>query len=293
LSAENLPIHIEDYGVELKFLTCLKWQYKFFLFACLWTGSCNADVFTLGVVPQFEARQMHAIWKPIVQVLESRTDHRFELISPASIPEFEDRFARGDFDFVYLNPWHAVVANDTQGYLPLLKDGNQTLQGILVVHKGSGIQSIQQLNDQKIAFPAPNALGASLLMRAELSKLHHIDFAPIYVGTHTSAYLNVALQQTAAAGGVARTLQQQEPILQNLLQVIYRTQAVSPHPIAVHPRVPKVIRKFVVDAFMAMKDDPQQQLLLAEIPMPEPEAATIDDYFPLKRLGLNEIKNNQ
>ena len=67
--------------------------------------------------------------------------------------------------------------------------------------KGGNIEHLQQLEGKDIAFPAPNALGASLIIRADLVQLHRVSFTPKYVQTHSSVYLNVALGRMAAGGG--------------------------------------------------------------------------------------------
>ena len=249
----------------------------------------TAAEYSFGVVPQFEARKLYAIWKPILKVLEQKTGHSFKMLGTESIPQFEKEFANGSYDFAYMNPWHSMVAFDKQGYLPLVRDDVRKLKGILVVRKDSGIDNISQLNGKTIAFPAPNALGASLLMRAELQKLHEISIKPLYVGTHSSVYLNVALKRVQAGGGVLRTFKNQQNNIQDLLKIIYETQSIAPHPISAHPRVPKEVITQVKQAFLEMKNNPEQQKLLAKIPMEQPTIATVDDYRPLKKMGLDEF----
>jgi len=268
-------------------MTILKTTFIFLFLINISTAI--ATEYSFGVVPQFEARKLYRIWKPILEVLEQKTGHQFTMQGTESIPDFEQDFLGGEFDFAYMNPWHSLIAFESQGYIPLVRDGNRQLKGILVVRKDSGITQLTQLAGKTIAFPAPNALGASLLMRTELSTLYGLPIYPRYVGTHSSAYLNVILKQADAAGGVLRTLQQQEPIVQNLLHILYETQSIAPHPISVHPRVPKKVREQVVQAFLAMKTDPEQQKLLAKIPMENPVPATIADYLPLKKLGLEDF----
>ncbi len=272
----------------------MKVKLVFFLCCCLLLPfSVRAKEFSFGVVPQFEAQKLYAIWKPVLKVLEQKTGYKFKMQGTESIPEFEKQFARGRYDFAYMNPWHSLTAFEQQGYQPLVRSGIRQLQGILVVRKGSAIDNIQQLEGQSVAFPAPNALAASLLMRAELANLHHVTVHPVYVGTHSSSYLNVALKETVAAGGVLRTLKNQSDMIKNLLRIIYKTQKIPPHPISAHPRVPQTVVHQVQMAFLAMKEEPEHQKLLAKIPMREPVIATIKDYQILKRLGLEKfyVKN--
>ncbi len=131
-------------------------------------AQASADTFTVGIVPQFEALRLASTWLPILEELEKRTGHTFEMIGAPTIPAFEVAFQGGEYDIAYMNPYHGVMAEQAQGYIPIVRDGSRMLYGILAVRKDSPLQDVKELDGKKIAFPAPNALGASLLMRAEL-----------------------------------------------------------------------------------------------------------------------------
>ena len=264
---------------------------KIILFTCLLLQCllASAAEYRVGIVPQFETQRLNRVWQPILDELGERTGDSFVLVGSKSIPEFEKAFQRGDYDIAYMNPWHAVMAYESQKYLPVVKDGDRKLKGILVVHKDSGITDVKQLDGAEIAFPAPNALGASLLMRADLKQIHGIDIVPKYVDTHSSVYLNVALESTKAGGGVKRTLKEQSAALQDMLTVLYETRAVNPHPIVVHPRVPDLVSQRLSSALLAMASEEDSRKLLAEIPMAHPVVSRIDEYLPLKEWGLHEF----
>ena len=61
---------------------------------------------------------------------------------------------------------------------------------------------MQDLDGADIAFPAPNAFGASLYMRALLAEQEKININPIYVETHANVYRNVIFGRASAGGGV-------------------------------------------------------------------------------------------
>ena len=265
--------------------------FKILLFAVLVFASHlvepaeNAS-YSFGVVPQFEQRKLYRIWRPILDELEQRTGLEFKLVDSPNIPDFEQKYREGTYDFAYMNPYHLLVANDTQGYLPLVRDGGRMLQGILVVPKESPIQSVGELAGKQVAFPAPNALGASLLMRAELAKLHGVQVIPRYVKTHSSVYLHVILGQTAAGGGVASTLLSQKPVIREKLRILYQTRLIYPHPISTHPRVPKAHQNRVRHALLEMAQTEKGAALLAKIPMHQTMAASLEDYTPMRAWGL-------
>lgn len=244
--------------------------------------------YTVGVVPQFDSRRIIATWQPILERVGQEAGIRLELKASPSIPSFEGGLTQGDFDFAYMNPYHLLVANRSQGYRPLLRDHGSDLEGIVVVRKDSSITEVAALQGKVVAFPAPNALGASLMVRAELQGERKIAIEPRYVKNHTSVYLNVATGVASAGGGVQETLNQQPPEVQEQLRIIYRTTKVAPHPLAAHPRVPAKVVERLQRAMLALGQSEEGRKLLDDIPIKQVGKASLDDYMPLKRMGLEE-----
>jgi len=243
----------------------------------------------VGVVPQFEARKLHQIWQPIIDELSTRTGKKFELSGSPTIVDFERQLLEGKFDFAYMNPYHFILAQNAQGYKPVVRDTSRKLSGILVVKKDSNIDSPKQLDGKTLAFPAPNALGASLQMRQELTDLYGISFTPNYVKTHDSVYLNVIFNKAAAGGGVGKTLRQQKDPIKNALKIIHKTKPVAPHPIASHPRVAQALVDQVRDIFLNMSNSDEGKALLEKIPMRVAGASTAADYEELVSMKLERF----
>lgn len=248
-------------------------------------GVYASESYTFGVVPQFEQRKLHAIWDPIIEELEKRTGLKFKLLTTLKIQDFEKEFAKGGFDFVYTNPYHVLIENRNQRYLPLVRD-KAPLRGILVVRKDSPIQKPSELNGRVIAFPSPNALGASLMMRADLERLHHAVVKPLYVKTHSSVYLHVVKGLAEAGGGVEKTLQEQAPLVREALRIIYTTRSMPSHPVAAHRRVPKEDREKVRHALLEMGNTPEGRELFSKVPIKQIIATSMDDYKEMLGWGL-------
>lgn len=248
--------------------------------------SAAPPTYSFGIVPQFEARRLAEIWEPILGELAKRTGHAFEITGSSDIPGFEKEFMEGRFDFAYMNPYHGLVAMQTQGYRPIIRDGGRRLFGVLVVKKDAPYRSVADLAGQAIAFPAPNALGAALLMRADLDRKFGLDYRASYVATHSSAYLNVYLGEAAAAGGVMATFNKTDPRLHAQLRVLYETTRVAPHPIMVHPHVPAEVAEAVQAALLDMAATEEGAALLAQVPFRQAVTAIEADYEPLRALDL-------
>jgi len=245
-------------------------------------------VYRFGVVPQFESRVLFSIWQPVMQELERRTGLKFKLVGSPKIPEFEKSFLAGKFDFAYTNPFHLYLTEKTQGYIPLIRDGSRMLQGIVVVKKDSPYQKLADLQNKVIAFPSPNALGASLAVRATFVGAGLTEFIPKYVQTHSSVYLHVATGLVDAGGGVLSTLRAQSETLQGHMRIIHSTTGIPTHPVCVHPRVPVEHRERVQRAFLAMSRTVEGKKLLARIPMYEPVKVDIRTYRMISEQGYSK-----
>ncbi|MCP4702811.1 MAG: phosphate/phosphite/phosphonate ABC transporter substrate-binding protein [Gammaproteobacteria bacterium] len=260
------------------------------LLLLLHVAAAYADsTYSFGVVPQFDTRHLQSVWQPILQTLERETGLQFKLRGSPTIPRFEKELMEGHFDFAYMNPYHALLASEANGYRPLLRDNGKTLYGILVVRKDDPIKEPGELAGRRVAFPAPNALGASLQIRADFADKFGIEVEPRYVKTHSSVYLNVILGETAAGGGVQKTLARQSPEIRGQLRVLHSSQKVSPHPITAHPRVPLEIQERVRKGFLAIGATEEGRALLAKVPIQRIGEASIDDYTPLRTLRLERF----
>lgn len=249
----------------------------------------NASVnhsYIVGVVPQFDIRETKRIWQPILESLEARTGYEFKLEPSPDIPSFEKSFIQGKYDFAYMNPYHAIVANKVQGYVPVLRDISKDLYGVIVVRKDSPISDIRELHNRKIAFPAPNALGAALIPRAEFAKNFRIKPEFSYVRSHDSVYLNTVMGLTDAGGGVMGTLKKQSYEVRSQLRILYETKRVPRHPIVVHPRVDRNVLEKTVHMMLDLANSPKGASILSEVPIGNIGKTSLGDYQPLKDMGL-------
>lgn len=248
----------------------------------------DAKALTLAVVPQFQAADVHRNWTPVIERIKQVTGLNVVLRITKDIPTFEDEFQAGQADLVYLNPYHQVMAHRAQGYVPLVRDA-QLLTGIVVVRKDDPIQSMAQLAGKEIAYPAPNAFGASLLVRSHLAEVDKVQTQPFYAKTHTNAYRQVIVGKSAAAGGVRATLEKEPEEVRAALRVLWETPGAAPHPLSAHPRVPAQQAQAIANAILKMAAEPQGQELLKAILMPQPVRADYArDYRPLEKLKLDK-----
>jgi len=269
-------------GLGLKFRLALAY---FCLLGSSVLAANEQVVYSFGVVPQFESRVLFSIWQPVLQELGRRTGLKFKLVGSPKIPEFGKSFLAGKFDFAYTNPFHLYLTEGNQGYIPFIRDGSRMLQGIIVVKKDSSYQRLADLQSKTIAFPSPNALGASLVVRSAFFEAGLTEFMPKYVQTHSSVYLHVATGLTDAGGGVLSTLHAQPKALQDHIRIIYTAQGIPTHPVVAHPRVPVEHRQRVEQALLDIAGTVEGKKLLARIPLYKPVPTEMKIYRAIAELG--------
>jgi phosphonate transport system substrate-binding protein len=256
--------------------------------ACL--GEQNTtQTYSFEVVPQFTAAKVYSTWSPLLQRVGQEAGMCFELRVAPNIPEFEQRLLKGEPQFVYLNPYHAVLGYQKRKYQPLLADSEDLLTGILVVRADSPIKTLEDLKGKTVSFPAPNAFAASLLIRAELAK-RKVNTNAVFVKTHSNVYRSVIGQDAAAGGGVNNTLDNEAPEVRQQLRVLFETPAYTPHPIATHPNVPAAVRERFFKAILKLTQDEEGRKLLDGVNLNKPQAVTYAKHYkPLESLQLEKF----
>jgi len=266
--------------------------YLFFIGSsyCACIGAqLSTKVYTFDVVPQFPAAKIYTTWSPLLQRIGQDAGLCFELRVSLSIPEFEQRFLKGESDFAFLNPYHAVLAYQKKKYQPLLADAQDLLTGILVVRSDNPIKNLNDLKGKNVSFPAPNSFAASLLIRAQLAK-QKIDINPVFVKTHSNVYRSVINKDAMAGGGVNNTLDNEAPEVRQQLRVLYETPAYTPHPIATHPSVSSEVRERFLKAMVKLSQDEEGQKLLDGINLNKPQAVSyVKHYKVLESLQLEKF----
>lgn len=257
------------------------------LFSVFVSAADDNKNYSFGVVPQQSAERLAKLWGPVFAYVSKETGVKLQFKTAKNIPEFEKRLMAGDYDFAYMNPYHFTIFNQNPGYRAVAVRKGQPIKGIIVVRKDSAIQSLEELEGQTLAFPAPAAFAASVLPRAKLS-LDNITFSAKYVSSHDSVYLGVAKGLFPAGGGVKRTFNNTKPEVSEQLKILWASEAFTPHAIAAHPSVDNKVYQLVQQALVGMVNDPEGKALLASLKIKNGLAAATDaEWDDVRGLGLD------
>lgn len=218
-----------------------------------------AKELVFGIVPQQSAARLAEMWTPMINYISQQTGHQIRFATAKDIPTFERRVLAGEYDIVYMNPYHYTVFSQKPGYDAIAKQKNKQIKGLLVVPKSSAITELSQLQQARIAFPSPAAFAASVLPRAELRR-QGVDFEPVYVSSHDSVYLNVSRGFFPAGGGIKRTFNAVDSAVSDNLRILWQTKGYTPHALAIHPKH-HALKPVLNQALMALnKSDAAQSI---------------------------------
>jgi phosphonate transport system substrate-binding protein len=252
-------------------------------------SAAEGPIYHVAVIPRLPPAAVHRNWAPLVERLARDTGLDLRLKLYETIPAFERDLLDGVPDLAFMNPYQCVLARRARGYSPLVRDSALELGGILVVRRDSPVTHVRQLDGKVLAFPAPNAFGASLYLRALLIEEAGIRFTARYVVTHSNVYRNVILGFADGGGGVNVTLDAEPPEVRDKLRVVFETPRTAPHPLGAHPRVPQAARDSVVGAILRLARDPGSRGLLRAVHLAEPTRADFGrDYAMLENLALEK-----
>lgn len=107
-------------------------RYCWFVFIWCMSSFAWASTLSFGVVPQQSPEELAKRWVPILENLSETTGFSIEFHTATTIPEFEQRVLNGEYDLVYMNPYHYTFFHQQLGYVALAKQKDQKLQGIIV-----------------------------------------------------------------------------------------------------------------------------------------------------------------
>ena len=257
----------------------------FFLVIGTSAFATDKKVYTFGVVPQQSPTQLAKVWIPITKYLSKKTGYKFRFVTAKNIPDFEKELEKGAYDFAYMNPYHYVVYHSKPGYDAFAHARDKKIKGIIIVHKDSSYQTLNDLYESELAFPSPLAFAATLLPSAELKALN-IKHTRKYVGSHDSVYRNVALGKVSAGGGVMRTFKAVSKEVSGELRILYTTDGYTPHAFAASPAVPKEVVDDVQNVMVNMERDSEGKKYISRLKIIGIEIATDADWNDVRKLKL-------
>jgi len=255
--------------------------------ACL--GEQNTtQTYSFEVVPQFTAAKVYSTWSPLLQRVGQETGMCFELRVAPNIPEFEQRLLKGESQFVYLNPYHAVLGYQKRKYQPCWPTAK-----------------ICSLAFWWCAQTAHQNLGRPQRQNRVVSgtqRLCRIAADPCRTGKTQSQHQRRVCENTQQCvplrhwprRGSGRWCEQhprqRSPRSASTVACAVRNTGLYAHPIATHPNVPVAVRERFFKAILKLTQDEEGRKLLDGVNLNKPQAVTYAKHYkPLESLQLEKF----
>lgn len=243
------------------------------------------EVFSFGIGPREAASELAKRWVPVLQYLSEKSGYTLQFATAKDIPTFQAQMKAGSFDLAFINPYHYTIFHERVGYEAFSHERDGKLSGIVVVRKDSPIQSMAELNNLTVAFPAATALAATVLPLAYFGE-QSVHVTPNYVVSMDSVYRSVAKGFFPAGGGELRTFNTLDPEVRKQLRILWTAEALPPFTFAAHPRVSKAAVAKVQKAMRDMDRNPQGAELLRTIKFKGIDPTDDSYYNSMRKLKL-------
>lgn len=212
-----------------------------------------ARAYRFGIIPQQKPSVILQNWSPITKLI-SEQGIELEIERIPNIPSFLKMMKRGEFDFVYTNPYSYVQVSRSVGYKAFASANNKKIKGIFIVKKGSPFRTREDLSGKTISFPK-GAFAANALLRAGLKQIG-VDVKTKFTRTHNKGYVKVFRGLVDASGGVGRTFHAAPKAMKSKLRILWTSPGYTPHAFASHPRVPQGVVQKVQSIMLEISNDP-------------------------------------
>jgi phosphonate transport system substrate-binding protein len=253
----------------------------------LWAGN-SEKIYYFGIPPQQSAAEIARRWTPVMQYLSQKSGFHIQLKTEKDIATYSQKLGEGGYDFGFSSPLQYIIAHKKNGLEAIVKEQNGKTIGLIVVRKNSSIQSVEQLNNQTLAFAGPTAFAATVL------PVHYLNSKKVavniqYVTSIDSVYLSVAKGIFQAGGGEMRTFSGLASSIKDKLRVLWESNDLPPFAFYAHPRVSGEVIDKVQNALVEMGGTAQGQALLKTINFTKLEKADDHDYDALRKLNIKPL----
>jgi phosphonate transport system substrate-binding protein len=252
-------------------------------------GEAALVTYRVGIHPLHNPQRLMEVYGPIIDHIDAAMpDVELRLEASRNYEEFERKLYNGYFDFVLPNPYQTVLAI-RQGYQVFGKMADDTeFRGLILLRRDSPVRTVADLKGQKVAYPAPTALAATLLPQHYLHT-HGLDvnrdIDNMYVGSQESAIVNVQRGHVAAAATWPvpwKKFLVEQPELASQLAVKWETPPLVNNSWMARRDVPLPLVRRFADLLFGLKDSEAGREMLQRVPVTAFEPASDRTYRPVQ-----------
>ena len=227
----------------------------------------------MGIISLATPAKIYKQWTPYADYLAAKLGRDVEIVVPRGFKKIIAAVENNDVDLFYVNS-HIFYRLMQQGKaLPVAQmqnlKGSITSNSVIFVRSDSGIDSIQDLKGEKLAFVSPMGAGGYLAPRAQFYKegiKTRTDTEEKFTKNLSSSLHKVLLGDVKAGTmcGLNYQLMSQR-IETGDLKIISTSSDYPENVMGAHPDMPKELREQIIDVVIDMDSDSQGKKVLSDM----------------------------
>lgn len=254
----------------------------------------NKHIYIFGVHPLHNPKRLFQVYQPMIDFINERLEGaELRLEASRDYPAYDKKLFAGYFHFALPNPYQTVTAVN-KGYRIFGKMGDdENFRGIILVHKDSGIRSVNDLKGKVVSYPAPTALAATMMPQWYLYK-HGLninkDITNRYVGSQESSIMNVYLKKAAAAATWPPPWQafiKQRPEVAKEVEVKWATFSLPNNGLVARKDVPDALVDKIGEILFSLHTHAQGRKILSAMELSKYESAQDSTYDSVRDFLTN------
>lgn len=256
------------------------------------TPAAATDPLVIGVLPRRNATETVAMFRPLAAEIEKATGRRVELRTARDFTAFSHEIGAFRYDLVHLNQLQYIKAQRQYGYRAIAKNeerGKSTVRGAVIVRSDSGIASLADLKNKRIAFGGDRNAVVSYLIPSALLRQAGLgpgDYEEVFTRNPMNAVVVTYIGETDASG--ANSLATQPGFVTGVdaekLRVLAQSEPLPHLPWAVSPRLPPALAAQLQTVLTGLKRSESGQHALASAQLTDLVLASDSDYDPTRHL---------
>jgi phosphonate transport system substrate-binding protein len=259
---------------------------------------------TVGLIPSEDSRAMIAQSKPMMDKLSAALGMPVKPFVAADYNGVIEALRSKKLDVAYLGPFSYVLGAtiapiEAFAVAETKKAGRTSYQSVIIVHKDSGMKSLDDLKGKTFAFVDPSSTSGHLFPKAGLIKS---GFNPdknlgriIFSGSHDSSAIAVQNKKIDAAAVADRILDaaiSKGVVKKEDIVIIWKSDPIPESPTVWRKDLSPELKKKIQAAFLEVKDIPwsDQGTLNGFHPTNDEAYNVIRDTAKILNLDLKKMK---
>ncbi len=218
-------------------------------------------VYRFSPVNQYGIELTASYWNPIIEYVFKQSGVRLQLKIGRTSADTTAYVIANEVDFIFSNHLFSPE-RDHLGWKVFGRRETPPLFGQIVVLADSPIQKIEQLADQEVAFPGPEALIAYKFPYAQLQK-KNIPIRVVFGGNMDGAFAQLTAGKVKAVGANSQLTEGWAKRENKAVRILWKSEPLYDLALMASKNVPDKDLKAVTAAFLGMAKDTEGKKILA------------------------------